>query len=470
MATVYPIDSTQGATQQASVTHRLAEWVVGVRHEDLPQVGIDRVKERFLDSFGAQLAGMTVPTGQVIARWVLAQQARGDCTLVGTGDKTSASLAALANATSGHALELCDIATFSGHPANPLTAAVLAVAEKTGASGRDAILAWMIGWEVTGQTTRICASPSGNRLMDAGWSNQGFQPALGAACAAAKLMGLTVEQTRMAIGNAAAGMGGLMKNRASDSKPFTCGNAAMHGVMAAELVALGFTANPDILDGEGGVIGIIGAEGVDPERVLMGLGGWDIAVKGSTIRTIASCAAGHWAVDALLKIQRAHSFRPDDIEAIDVSVNAFLIPSKPYHDPQTGMEAKFSIEYDIAAQALHGRAGLHQFSDALVQAPETRDMLKRITLHPIDGSLGQVKLEGRTVVKLKDGQVLEASSNANHGRPEDPLSRAELYEKFHELSEAIVPREQRDRIIALCERLDEVADMREVAAALALAS
>jgi len=465
MATAWPTD-TDRKTIPASVTQRLAEWVVNARYEDLPQVGIERVKERYLDSFGAQFSGMTVSTGKVMVQWVLAQQAKEECTLVGTAHKSSAALAALANATSGHALELCDIATFSGHPANPLTAATLAVAEKIGASGKDAILAWMIGWEVTGQTTRICASPSGNRLMDAGWSNQGFQPALGAACLAAKLKGFTVQQTQMAIGNAAAGMGGLMKNRASDSKSFTCGNAAMHGVMAAELVELGFTANTDILDGEGGVISIIGAAGIDPERVLMDLGNWDIAVKGSTIRTIASCAAGHWAVDALLKLQRQHDFKPDDIERVDVYVNAFLIPSKPYHDPQTSMEAKFSIEYDIAAQALHGKAGLHQFTDALVRAPETRDMLKRIRLHPVEGALGQVKLEGRTIVTLKNGEVLDASSNANHGRPEDPLTPQELHEKFHELSDAIVPLEQRNRIIAMCEGLEEIADIRKLAAAL----
>ena len=137
-----------------SVTEQLAEWIAKAGHDDLPEVGIHRVEERFIDSLGVQFAGLSVSTGQIITKWVRAQGGTPESTVVGGGFKSTASLATLANATAGHALEFDDIATFSGHYANPLTAATLAVGEKLDASGRDVILAWMIGWEVICQTAK----------------------------------------------------------------------------------------------------------------------------------------------------------------------------------------------------------------------------------------------------------------------------------------------------------------------------
>jgi 2-methylcitrate dehydratase PrpD len=449
----------------ASVTRRLAEWIVSAAYKDIPAIGVERIKERFLDSFGVQFAGVEAPTGKVMAKWVKAQKANPECTIVGADFKTSCANAALLNAVSGHALELCDIATFSGHPANPLTAAALALGEKHDASGRDVLAAWAIAWEVTGQTTRICLGNAGNDLINRGWFNQGFQPALGIAAMASRLMGFDVRQTQMAIGNAASAMGGVMKNRGSDTKSFAAGNAAMHGIMAAELVALGFTANENILDGEDGVARMVGAPNTDPERVLAGLGTWDIAAKGSTIRTIASCAAGHWGVDAFEKIVRKRPINPDEIEAIDVYVNDFLIPNKPYHDPQTGLEAKFSIEYDVAAMALHGKAGKDQFTDELVRAPRTQAIMKRIKLHPVSAGGGPFKLEGRTIVTLRSGEKLEETSSSMRGAPEDPLSTQELQAKFHEMAAQLSPA-HRARIIGMCGRLDAIDNFREVALAL----
>jgi 2-methylcitrate dehydratase PrpD len=275
-----------------SVTQQLAEWVAKAGHEDLPEVGIHRVAERFIDSLGVQFAGLSVSTGQIITQWVKAQGGRPESTVVGGGFKSTASLATLANATAGHALEFDDIAAFSGHYANPLTAATLAVGEKLDASGRDVILAWMIGYEVICQTAKPCMDGPRNTLLWSGWFNQGFQPVLGVAAAAARLMGLDVNQIRMAFGNAASAMAGVLKNRGSNTKSFTAGNAAMHGVMAAELAGLGFTANEDILDGDDGVARLLGREVGDPQKVLDGLGSWDMATRGSTRTRSSTCCDG----------------------------------------------------------------------------------------------------------------------------------------------------------------------------------
>ena len=359
-------------------------------------------------------------------------------------------------------LEFDDIATFSGHYANPLTAATLALGEKLESTGREAILAWMIGWEVIAQTSTICRSPTGNSLLNRGWFNQGFQPALGVAALAAKMMGLDVRQTRMAIGHAASTMAGVMKNRGSDSKSFVAGNAAMHGIMAAELVARGYTANEDILDGELGVARMLGLENGDPQKILDGLGTWDMATKGSTIRLHACCGASHWSQDALQKILRKRPTPPSEIEAIDVYINDFLMENMPYHDPHTGLEAKYSLEYDMAAIALDGVAGMHQYTDEMVQRPEAREMMKRVTYIPVAAEGGPPVLGSRVVLKLKSGEELEETVDKSHGTPADPLSDEERIGKFHECAEGLAPESQRVQLVELCGRLDELKNLREL--------
>ncbi|SFF90090.1 2-methylcitrate dehydratase PrpD [Novosphingobium sp. CF614] len=447
-----------------SVTETLAEWVVSTRFDQVPELGVARVRERFIDSIGVAFAGMSVSTGQIMARWVREQGARGHCTVLGADFQTSASYAALTNAASGHALEFDDIAVGSGHYANPMTAATLALGEKLGASGADVILGWMVGYDIIAQTSKVTADPKGNSLLNRGWFNQGFLPAIGVAAAAARMMKFDVMQTRMAMGHAASTMAGVLKNRGSDTKGFVAGNAAMHGIMAAELVALGFTANDEIMDGEIGVGRLLGLDNGDPQKMLDGLGGWTMAKLGSTIRLHACCGASHWSQDALQKIVRKRPVQAGEIVRIDVEVPEFLLPMMPYEAPETGLEAKYSLQYDLATIALDGKAGLYQYTDAAVQRPEARALMKKVAVHPTNAGLAS-----KVTVTLASGEVLEETVTKTHGNPADPLNREEVTGKFHECAEALVPLAQREQVIALCDRLEEVEDIRELGRALRVA-
>jgi 2-methylcitrate dehydratase PrpD len=446
-----------------SVTQQLAEWIAKADYDDIPDVALRRVEERVVDSLGVQFAGMSVPTGDILSRYVQGFGAAAESSVVSRGFKTTAAFATLANAAAGHALEFDDIAAFSGHYANPMTAATLAVGEKLDASGRDVILAWMVGYEVIWRTAKPTMGNYGSKLLGSGWFNQGFQPVLGVAAATAKLMGLDITQTRMALGNAASAMAGVMKNRGSDSKGFTAGSAAMHGVMAAELMAMGFTANEDILDGDDGVMRMIGQEVGDPEKVVEDLGSWDMATRGSTMRLNASCAAGHWSMAAMGQIVEKRPLAPEEIESIEIRLPAFLLPNMPYHDPRTGLEAKYSLEYDVVTVALNGRGGMYQYTDAEVQRPEAKELMRRIEVDAIEGDLSQVALESRVVVTLKDGERLEASANRAHGTVHDPLTEEEMRQKFHECATAVVPLEaQRDEVMDLAFRLRSLPSVREL--------
>jgi 2-methylcitrate dehydratase PrpD len=445
---------------EPSITQQLAEWAVGARYEDLPEVSAERVKERVIDSFAVQLGGMSVSTGEVMARWVREQGARPDSSIVGGGFKTTPHLAALLNATTGHALEYDDVGGGGGmHPANPLTAATLAMGEKCGSSGREMVLAWMVGWEIIRQTCKPCTAGGRNTLMDFGWFNQGFQSALGIAAACGVLMGFDERQVRLAFGNAATGMSGMMKNRASDSKGIVAGNGAMHGVMAAELVAAGFTANDHVLDGDDGVLRMLARDIGDPMTALDGLGTWDLALNGSTIKRYASCAAGHWAQDALQQALAARPTDPADIEAIEVHQPGFLMDSLPFDLPQTGLQGKYSVQYDVVAIALDGEAGMYQYTDEKVLRPEAQDLMQRVTVVPVEIDRARPQLAARVVVKLRNGDEFEETVAEHIGRPANPLSHEQLETKFHECAAQILDEGQRKTALDLCwglETLEQV--------------
>jgi 2-methylcitrate dehydratase PrpD len=445
----------------ASVTERMAEWVVSVDAAEVPQVAVERVRNLVLDSIGNQFAGMTVPTGALLADWVRAQGAAPRCTVTAQSFKTTPTFATLVNGAASHALENDDVATFSSHPNSPLTAATLAMGEDLHVDGQTAVMAWAIGWEVTAQTMKVCLGPQGNELINRGWFNQGFQETLGVAALASRLLGLDLDQTRMALGNAASAMAGMMKNRGTDTKGFTAGSAAMHGVMAAELAAAGFTADKDILDGELGVARLLGLEAGDPEKMVDGLGTWDLATRGSTIRLYACCGAAHWSMAALEAILRDRPVASEEIKSIDVEVPSFLTPMMPNHDPATGLQAKYSLEYGLTAIALDGRAGVHQFTDDAVRRPEAQAVMSRVTTIAVDGPM-----ESRVVLTLQGGEQLEASANRAHGNPADPLTQEEIVAKFDECATGTSTEAQRQKVVDLCGRFELLDDVGELAGAI----
>ena len=454
------------ATTQ-SVTEQVAEWIVKAQYDEIPEAAVLAVEERFVDTIGVQFAGMAVPTGQVLSEWVRAQGGTPESSVVAGGYRTTASYATLLNTAAGHALEFDDIAPFSGHFANPLTAAALAVGEKLGSSGSDVIAAWQVGYEVIIQTGRPSRSPEGSSLLVRGWFNQGFQAVLGVTALTGRLLGLDVMQMRMALGIGAASMSGLIKNRASDAKSYTAGHAAMQGVAAAELAAMGFTGNEDILDGEIGVAHLVGPEHGRPEQILEGLGSWEVAGRPSTLRLHASCGASHWSQDAMQQIVRRDAPDPAQIESIEIVIPAFLMQNVPYHQPRTGLEAKYSLEYGVAVVALDGRAGLHSYTDAAVNRPEALDLVGRTTYVPVD-DIDRASMNSRVRVTLRNGEVLEATASTSHGNFVDPLTRDEVLGKFHECAEGLVPEAERDAVIDTCWRLDALADVSELAALIGL--
>jgi 2-methylcitrate dehydratase PrpD len=170
-------------------------------------------------------------------------------------------------------------------------------------------------------------------------------------------------------------------------------------------------------------------------------------------------------MDALQHILRREPVVPEEIESIDVEIPAFLTDMMPIHSPRTGLEAKYSLEYDLVAIALDGRAGINQYTDAALARPAAQALMKRVRTIAVNGPL-----QSRVVLTLANGEQLEATASRAHGNPADPLTEAEIVGKFNECATQSATEAQRARVIDLCGRLEALGNVRELADAIAAVS
>ena len=282
-------------------TELIADFIVNTTYEALPEKAIQIAKMSLIDSIGACLAGSTTDAGQIITDYLREEKGHPEATVIAKGFKTSAVDAALANGTMMHALDYDDTSeNFFGHPTTVILPAVMAVGEWMKISGKEALLAYILGYEIGNKI----GYGMGSTPFDTGWHATGIFGALAAVAASAKVLKLNAHQTRMAIGIAASLASGLRQNVGTMTKPLHAGNAARSGVFAAILARKGFTADQAILEAPIGYAHVFGgAAATSLERMTNNLGSpFEIVSGPPIIKLYPSCRATAGPLDAILNI------------------------------------------------------------------------------------------------------------------------------------------------------------------------
>ena len=361
------------------VTKKIAEYVVNTSLEDFPPEAITAAKAAIIDCLGCALAGSKEPLADVLVNYLNDLGGNPAATVIGRGFKTSAPEAGLINGAMSHALDYDDITFITKtHPSAVLIPAALPVAEEMGATGREMLLAYLVGFEVA---CAVGDAISPAYFDDLGWHPTGPLGALGAAAAAARLLGLDTEQTAMAISLGASQSSGLRQNFGTMTKPFHAGHACKSGITAAKLVRGGFTAGTDALEGRFGFMrAFSGGNDYDPEKAAQSLGNRCFIIEsGIEIKKYPCCGSAHLALDATARILDRSPLNAADIEKIDVVVD-FDPPRSLIHDrPQSALEGKFSMQYCLAAAVLDGKVGMDAFTDQQVLRPEAQDLIPKVT-------------------------------------------------------------------------------------------
>jgi len=450
------------------LTKYVAGFVVNSTYGTIPADVLELGKKSILDGFGLSLAGSASVLAPLVQQYIqgLGFGSSG-ASIVGTRLKAPARFAAFANGVFAHADDFDDTQLSNAanriyglltHPTTPVLPPAFALCELGKLSGKDLILAYHVGVEVECKIAEAI-SP---RHYDEGFHTTGTIGSFGSAAACAKLRRLTVDQTVFALGIAATEGGGFRDNFGSMTKPFQAGHASENGTVAADLAALGWTAANDILEAPLGFFQAAGG-GFDPGSIAERLGRpWTFASPGVSIKPHPSGSLSHPAMGEMLRLIRQHDIKPADVERVDIGGNHGMTTSLLHHRPTTGLQGKFSMEFCLSILLLERKAGLTEYTDAVVQRRDVQDMIGKVHffVDPEAESAGLDKMTSLLKISLKDGRIISGRAEFAKGSPANPMSYDEVADKFRGCAAfAKWPPAKAEAVISLVRSLESAADV-----------
>ncbi len=381
-------------------------------------------------------------------------QPAGQAAVLGRTERVDMASAALVNGISSHTFDFDDthLKTII-HPAGPVASAILALAEHTGASGRSLIDALVLGIDVSCRMGNLVYPEH----YDRGWHITGSTGMLGAAAGCARLLGLNVQQTQMAIGIAASQPVGLREQFGSMTKPLHPGAAARAGLMSALMARHGYTASPRALEAPRGWAQVVSTKCAWNEATDEL--GQRFEISFNTYKPFACGIVIHPSIDACVQL-REQGVSPDQIERIELKVHSLVLELTGKKEPADGLQAKFSVYHGCAAGLFFGRAGEDEFSDAIVTRPDVV-ALRRKVVATVDDGIAEESAD--VTALLTDGRRIHVFVKDAIGSMHKPLTDAMLARKFHGLVDPVLGAERAAAIVALCRTLASAPNVRALA-------
>ncbi|ARP76945.1 MmgE/PrpD family protein [Bordetella genomosp. 6] len=377
------------------------------------------------DTIAAAIAGADEPASRLMMDYARGHSAPGMATVWATGDRLPVELAALVNGTMGHALDFDDVSSpLRGHPSVAIFPALVALGESRGASGKALIDAYLAGFEVTIKLARAIVDDQYAK----GWHSTPSIAAFGATAACARLLGLDAARIAHAMGILVSQVAGTRQNFGTMSKPFQAGQANVMALRAALLAELGFDASMAAMDGPHGYT-VLYADGQDIHAQLDTLGQLplEIDAAGIEVKKYPLCYATHRAIQGVLDLRRQHALAFAEVERVEVKTNYRATVPLIYDRPRTGLEAKFSMHYAVAAALHDGAVNLASFEDAAVRRPAIQAFFEKVEMS--QGEPPMFPRWAEVVVHLRGGISHRIRVDGLRGSAQFPLSDDELLEK-----------------------------------------
>ena len=413
--------------------------VVGQDHE---------AKRSILNFFATALGSAYDPAVTAALRTLLPFSGAATSAIIGRPEQLDAMGAAFVNAISANLLDFDDthLETII-HPAAPVAAPVLALAQARGFSGQAVLTAFILGVEVE---CRVGNAVSPGHYAR-GWHITSTCGVFGAAAACAKLLGLSTDQISNAIGIAASQSAGIVENLPTAAKNVSVGNAARNGLFAALLAAEGYRASARAIEGP---LGWARAMGDEPDIACLAgdLGKtWEIAKN--TYKPYPAGIVFHSVIDACLNLRTKLNI--DDIESITVQGSALLLArgDRPVRNER---DARVSIHHCVACALLLGAAGVPEFSDATAFRPDVVALRQKVRAE-LDDSLPDGA--ARVNIQRMSGEKLSEIVMAAKGSLADPLSDRDIEAKLRDGARLGGTDWDVERVIDDVWRLDTLADV-----------
>jgi 2-methylcitrate dehydratase PrpD len=469
-----------------TVTEILCRFLVETNYNEIPRNAVKIAKERMLDTVGVTLAGAVEPAGAGGIAIELVRELGGVPTssVIAGGFKTSASNAGLANGTSSHTLDYDDTSTYTVcHYSGTLVPTVLALGEKTKTSGKKLLEAFILAWEVG---TRIGGCLGGIHYYKIGFHPVGTWPCLGCAAASAKLLNLDLEQTRTALGIAASAASGIRKQYGTNTKPLHSGYAARNGIIAALLAKKGFTANKDVLDRDPEAsptahmsfsfpVVFAGEGHYDLSKITKGLGkSYNLISQPVTTKFHPGPTSLGVFEDLVINMMKKNSISIEQVENVEIrATRGFIDVCSTFFRPQTGDEARYSVNYQVAVAMLDGNVGIEQHRRERVHSSDVQEMMQRVHVSELKGSEAIMRsiVEtgdmtkmglGELTIKLKDGREFTGKGEQPKGSGDFPLERQDLLDKYEDCAKRVLSPSNVERTVELIENLEKLANITEL--------
>jgi 2-methylcitrate dehydratase PrpD len=445
-----------------ALTRELGRFVSEIRFDKLPADAVAVAKLGFTDCIAVMVAGSDEPVVKIARDVLVPKASEPEARLVPSGERLSGADAALVNGTAGHAFDFDDVA-LDGHPSAVLVPAILAEAEALGASGRDMITAYVAGYE----TWAELLSRELDHLHTKGWHPTCVFGAVGAAAACAVLRKLDAERTATALAVAASEASGVSANFGTMMKPLQVGRAAQSGVLAARLAAAGLTASLDALEHNNGFLMAFSPKGrieVDAGTSQLGKT-WRIVTERLNVKQYPMCYLTHRVIDGVVDLAKQHDIDPAKVERVDVSIGVLQTELLRNHRPQTGLEAKFSLEFAVASGLSARGAGLSELTDKFVTRSEVQALMGKVHYKTVTETLPGLPWApfDQVTVTLAGGKVVQSPPMRHaRGSVEAPLAGAELRRKFDDCVASKLSSAEGAALFAALDGLESLASARDL--------
>lgn len=390
-------------------------------------------RRALLDWFATTLPGCRQAPATLLADAFAATRGEGKAVCYVDGHLGSPRYAALLNATASHTVEFDDIFKDGGyHPGSSTIAAALAVAQDIEAPREQLQRAIIGGYEV-GCRIALAIQPSHYRF----WHTSATVGTMGAAVSTAMLLGATPSQIAHAIALASSFAGGHQQNLQGEgmAKPLHAGHAADAGLMAGMAAAKGVTASLDSLHASNGFAAATSDSAGDWEAALEGIGDWSPITR-MTVKNHGCCGHIFPALDGLKALQTTAPITPDTIESIHVEGYGATYSMCNRPGPSSAQEARFSIQYCIAAYLVLGKVRLQAFEPPVLEDARIRALMPKVSVSERTDIAARYPRQrmANIIVTTVDGIKYQHLQETRQGDPENPMTDAELFEKYQELT------------------------------------
>jgi 2-methylcitrate dehydratase PrpD len=434
-----------------SVTRTLSSYIVSSRYEDIPQDVRHEAARSLVNYLGCALGGSVDPAVDTAIRALTPFSGKPIAAIIGRVERFDPLHASLMNGISSHVDDFDDTTPQNYiHPTSPVASALFAYASANPVSGRDFLLAFVLGFEAE---SRI-----GNAVFpahyDVGWHITGTAGIFGAAAAVGRLRGLTEQQMVWAIGLAATQAAGLREMFGSMGKAFHPGRAAQNGYASAMLAEAGFTSGDRGIEGPRG-FAAVQATRYDLAKVTADLG-VDFNLRRNTYKPYPCGIVNHPTIEACIELHHEHRIKPADVAAVRLRVAPLVLDLCNQQNISRGLQGKFSVYHGAAVGLVRGQAGLDEYTDAAVNDREIKRVRESVAAV---GDPSLTEDQAHVEVELGDGRRLTRFIEQSLGNVHRPLSDRQLDDKFRQTACRALPSNAIDVALDRCWRIADLEDV-----------